>query len=241
MGNSGMNDSLALDDEDRLPWLEPAYGDDADEEVSLLRLGMLIVAGLVLLALIVGAVYLIRNRLIESSEPQVIAAPEGPYKVAANSAGAKKFAGEGDDSFAASEGQERSGVIDASKLPEAPITRTGNAAPTAPQAAQPAAEKVSGAVVKQGQATFKATASAAPAPNTGGPMIQLGAYDSEALAKSSWSRLSKRFDYISALSYNIQPVTVNGSQFYRLRVATPQANILCGKLKVAGESCMVVN
>ena len=54
MGDSAMNDSLALDDEDRLPWLEPAYGDDADEEVSLLRLGVLIVAGLVLLALIVG-------------------------------------------------------------------------------------------------------------------------------------------------------------------------------------------
>ena len=72
-------------------------------------------------------------------------------------------------------------------------------------------------------------------------MIQLGAYNNEAQAKSSWSRLAKRFDYLSALTYSIEPVTVNGTQFYRLRVATPQANILCGKLKVAGENCMVVN
>jgi len=240
MGDSAMNDSLALDDEDRLPWLEPAYGDDADEEVSLLRLGVLIVAGLVLLALIVGAVYLIRNRLVESSEPQVIAAPSGAYKVPANSADAKKFDGEGDDSFAASEGQERSGVIDPSKLPETPITKTVSAPPPASQSAQPAGAKVVSAVVKPSQTAAKPTAPVATA-KSGGPMIQLGAYNNEAQAKSSWSRLAKRFDYLSALTYSIEPVTVNGTQFYRLRVATTQANILCGKLKVAGESCMVVN
>lgn len=239
MGDNGMNDSLALDDEDRLPWLEPAYGDDADEEVSLLRLGVLIVAGLVLLALIVGAVYMIRNRLIEQAEPQVIAAPSGPYKVPANSADAKKFDGEGDDSYAASEGQERNGVIDPSKLPETPITKTVSATPPAAQPA-PAGTKVASAVVKPGGTSAKPAAPVATA-KTGGPMIQLGAYNNEAQAKSSWSRLAKRFDYLSALTYSIEPVTVNGTQFYRLRVATPQANILCGKLKVAGENCMVVN
>lgn len=239
MGTNGMNDSLALDDEDRLPWLEPAYDDDGDEEVSLLRLGALIIAGLVLLGLIVGAVYIIRNRMIEKAEPQVIHAPVNPYKVPAHSADAKKFAGEGDESFAASEGKERSGVIDPDKMPEIPITKTASTDPVvAPIAATP---RVVASVAKPGAPSAKAATAPAPAAKGGSAMIQLGAYDSEALAKSSWSRLAKRFDYLSALSYSIQPVTVNGGQFYRLRVATPQANILCGKLKVAGESCMVVN
>lgn len=240
MGDNGMNDSLALDDEDRLPWLEPAY-DDGEEEVSLLRLGVLIVAGLALLGLIVGAVYLIRSRMIENAEPQVIAAPTAAYKVPANSADAKKFEGEGDESFAASEGKEGSGVIDPSKLPETPMTKTASAdAAAAPKPAAPVAgSKVVAAVVKPVQPAPKPAP--APAASGSGPMIQLGAYNSDALARSSWSRLAKRFDYLGALSYNIQPVTVNGTQYYRLRVATPQANILCGKLKVAGESCMVVN
>jgi cell division septation protein DedD len=160
--------------------------------------------------------------------------------VPANSADAKKFDGEGDDSFAASEGQERSGVIDPSKLPETPITKTVSAPPPASQSAQPAGAKVVSAVVKPSQTAAKPVAQVATA-KSGGPMIQLGAYNNEAQAKSSWSRLAKRFDYLSALTYSIEPVTVNGTQFYRLRVATPQANILCGKLKVAGENCMVVN
>jgi hypothetical protein len=37
-------------------------------------------------------------------------------------------------------------------------------------------------------------------------------------------------------------VTVGGTKFYRLRAqAGKDAGTLCGKLKVAGESCLVVN
>lgn len=250
MANSGMNDTLALDDEDRLPWLEPAYEDDGEDEVSLLRLGALILAGLALLGLVVGAVYMIRNHLTEQEEPQVLSAPKGDYKIPAKSADARKFQGEGDKSFAASEGQERGGVIDPTRLPEAPMATTASAG--AATGAKPSAPVLSGPKVVmpvsrlgQQQAAPKPSAPAAPAATPvakhSGPMIQLGAYDSEALAKSSWSRLSKRFDYLGALTYHIEPVTVNGSQLYRLRVATAQAGALCGKLKVAGESCMVVN
>ncbi len=247
MANNGMNDTLALDDEDRLPWLEPAYEDDDEDEVSLVRLGALILAGLALLGLVVGAVYMIRNHFAEQEEPQVLSAPKGAYKVPAKSADAKKFAGEGDETFAASEGKERGGVIDPSKLPEAPMTTTA-ASPDAAAGAKPAAHAASGQklvapVAKPGQqqAAPKASAATAPAVKNSGPMIQLGAYNSDALARSSWARLSKRFDYLGALTYHIEPVTVNGTQFYRLRAATPQASLLCGKLKVAGESCLVVN
>ncbi len=255
MGNNGMNDSLALDDEDRLPWLEPAYEDDGDDEVSLLRLGALILAGLALLGLIVGGIYLIRNRLAEQDEPQVLTAPRDNYKIPANRADAKKFQGEGDETFAASEGQERSGRIDASRLPEMPMTATVSTedatAAQAPRASAPAlaAPKVVMPVAKLGKGMAKPATPAAPAvarpvtpARTGGPAIQLGAYGTEALARSSWQRLSKRFDYLTALTYSIEPVTVNGAQFYRLRAAAgKEANILCGKLKVAGENCLVVN
>lgn len=248
MGDNGTNDSLALDDEDRLPWLEPAYGDDGEEEVSLLRLGGLIFAGLALLGLIVGGIYLLRSNMAEKAEPQVLAAPNAPYKVPAKSADAKKFQGEGDESYAASEGQERSGVIDPSRLPEAPIAKTATAdVAAALQKASPAvaAPSVVVPVAKLGKEMTKAASASSPAPapasSGSGPMIQLGAYGSEALAKSSWARLAKRFDYLGALNYSIQPVTVNGTQLYRLRAATGQAGILCGKLKVAGETCMVVN
>lgn len=254
MANNGMNDTLALDDEDRLPWLEPAYEDDGEDEVSLLRLGALILAGLALLGLVVGGVYMIRNHLAEQEEPQVLTAPVGPYKVAAKSADAKKFQGEGDESFAASEGKERGGIIDPSKLPEAPMTTSASAdsagaKPSGPVLSGPKVvvpvsklgEQQASAKVVPASKPAPAAAPAKPATKSNGPMIQLGAYNSEALAKSSWSRLSKRFDYLGALTYHIEPVTVNGTQLYRLRAATAQAGILCGKLKVAGENCMVVN
>ena len=41
---------------------------------------------------------------------------------------------------------------------------------------------------------------------------------------------------------SIEEAEVGGSTVYRLRAAAGgQASMLCGKLKVAGESCMVVN
>jgi hypothetical protein len=41
---------------------------------------------------------------------------------------------------------------------------------------------------------------------------------------------------------SVEPTEVGGSTLYRLRAtAGAQANTLCGRLKVAGESCLVVN
>lgn len=236
------NDSLAFDDEDRLPWLEPAYEDDADEEVSLLRLGMFILAGLALLGLIVGGVYLVRNYLTAQDEPEMIAAPEGDYKTPAQDADARKFEGEGDASFAASEGLDRDGRIDPSRLPEAPVTAVKGAPATAGKtaAAQPSAHVRAPVENRTGEEVKSAPAPAAAALT--GPVIQLGAYGSDAIARSAWTRLSKRFDYLADLPHSIEPVVVGGTKFYRLRVAAEKdASTLCGKLKVAGENCIVVN
>lgn len=241
-GDERMNDSLALDDEDRLPWLEPAYDESDDEEVSFVRLGLFVVAGLALLGLIVGAIYLIRNQLASPESPQVITAPAGAYKVPAHEADTKKFEGEGDASYAASEGVDRVGRIDPSRMPETPMTTSGTVETGSPEKSTPAivSSSVRAPVVDQrGGVSSTATVSG---PKPSGPVIQLGAFASEAIARDSWARLSKRFDYLAELSHSIEPVTVNGAKFYRLRVAAGKdASTLCGRLKVAGENCIVVN
>ncbi|MDI1295567.1 MAG: SPOR domain-containing protein, partial [bacterium] len=79
-------------------------------------------------------------------------------------------------------------------------------------------------------------------PVVGGAMIQLGAYASASGAKDAWGKLSKRFAYLAPLTMAVEPAEVGGGTVYRLRAtAGSQASALCGKLKVAGESCMVVN
>lgn len=243
MTMTGSNDGLALDDEDRLPWLEPAYDEvDDDGEVSLGRLTMFVVAGLVLASLIVGCIYLLRSSFESSDTPKIIAAPKGDFKVPAEDADAKKFQGEGDASFAASEGVERGGKIDPSRLPETPVTATSGANPdgNGKLAATAAASKIT-APVSNGAGKTAATASAT-AKTPGGPAIQLGAYGSDAIARDAWTRLSKRFDYLANLPHSIEPVVVGGTQFYRLRAAAGKdASTLCGRLKVAGENCLVVN
>ena len=242
MRTNGANDGLALDDEDRLPWLEPAYDDD-DEEVSLVRLGLFIISGLAVLGLIVGGIYLIRTHLTGDGDPQVIAAPQGDYKVPAKDADAKAFEGEGDASFAASEGIERGGRIDPSRLPETPMTKPGTSSSgnNALPASAGASEKVTAPVADNTGPSPQAV-TAVPGDASDGPMIQLGAYASDAIARDAWSRMAKRFDYLAALSHSIVPVTVGGTKYYRLRVsAGKSASSLCGRLKVAGESCMVVN
>jgi hypothetical protein len=184
-------------------------------------------------------VWLVQNRSSGGAgEGKLIAAPAGDYKIPAKEADAKKFEGEGDASFAASEGVAREGRIDPSRVPEAPITATGPASGTKPAVQGKPAQSVTARVADETQAR-PAAATARPA---AGGTIQLGAYGNQAFAKDAWKRLSKRFTYLEPLPMSIEQAEVGGSTVYRLRaVAGGQAGTLCGKLKVAGESCMVVN
>ncbi len=101
------SDSLDLDEEDRLPWLESADDYDDDGEYSSVRVAVFVAASLLLLAAIVGGIYWLQNRdgggLDGNGE--LIAAQEGDYKVRPDDPQAKQFEGEGDASFAASEGK----------------------------------------------------------------------------------------------------------------------------------------
>jgi len=76
-----------------------------------------------------------------------------------------------------------------------------------------------------------------------GAMVQLGAFSSEGAANKAWSTLSKRFAYLADLNRSIAPAKVGDGTVYRLRVGAGSAQnaaALCGKLRVAGENCVIV-
>jgi hypothetical protein len=241
-------DGLNLDDADRLPWLEPAGADEDLDKVSPAKVIGLVALGLLLLGVIVGGGYWLKNRNAGggTQEAQLIPSQGASYKIPANASDAKEFDGEGDESFEASEGAEAAGKIDASKVPEAPRTdlKTAEAAKKEP-AAKPAAtaKPTLSAAVKTVDAPKKPGAAAASAATAGGPRIQLGAFGSKPQAEAVWKKLTGRFDYLSALSHSVEPVETGGKTLYRLRVSVASAadaTATCGKLRVAGENCIVV-
>lgn len=232
---------LDLDDEERLPWLEPAIEDEEEERLSPLRLLGFILVGLALIGAVVAGIWLLRNGSGGDAvgEGKLIAAPQGDYKVPAKEADAKKFDGEGDASFAASEGVARDGRIDPSRVPEAPITGTGTAS-GAVKSSVPGKPSQS-VTARVADETNAKPATTAMRHAGSGTLIQLGAYGSQSGARDAWGRLSKRFAYLAPLTMSVEEAEVGGSTVYRLRAAGPQASALCGRLKVAGESCIVVN
>ncbi len=119
-------DSLDLNDEERLPWLESADDYDDGDEYSPVRVALFVGAGLLLLAAIVGGIYWLQNRdgggLDGTGE--LIAAQEGDYKVRPDDPQARQFEGEGDASFAASEGQETPAQLGTPSDTETPIRKS---------------------------------------------------------------------------------------------------------------------
>jgi hypothetical protein len=82
----------------------------------------------------------------------------------------------------------------------------------------------------------------APSSASGGSgTIQLGALGSEAKAKQVWKSLSTRFSALAPLNMSITPVKVGDSTLYRLRASGGDAKRLCAQLRVAGETCNVVD
>ncbi len=86
-------------------------------------------------------------------------------------------------------------------------------------------------------------AAPAAAPEASGAVIQLGAFSSEARARTAFRSLADRYVYLQGLTPLIVPVTADGRTLYRLRVpagSSAAARDLCGRLRVAGEACQIV-
>lgn len=234
------NETLALEEEDRLPWLEPVNDVDEENTVSPGRLIGLVLGGLGALALLVGAIWWMQNRNTNTSgEGELIAAAEGDYKVAPTESGAPEFKGEGDSSYKTSEGGNVDGKIDPSKAPEAPaVTKPGTVpakSATPPVKAAPADTKA--VATKPGAAPAPA---AAPA---GAALVQLGAFNSEAVASKAWGDMQRRYAFLKSANRTITAASVGGGTVYRLRASVADkdaADSICSRMKAAGENCMVV-
>jgi hypothetical protein len=211
-------------DEDRLPWLEAVEEDGDGEGPSLAKLIAALIIGLLAIGLIVGGLFWLGNRNRPGGNGEIIAAPEGDYKVRPDDPGGMNVQGEGDTAIAASEGQQPQGQIDTSRTAEAPVERPAPA-PAAPQNGQAAAPAPS--------------VPARPAP-AAGPTVQLGAFSSEAAANRAWTALSARFRYLAPLSHGIVPVRSGDRTLYRLRASGPGAVDVCRRLQAAGETCAPV-
>lgn len=215
------DDGLNLDDNDRLPWLETADGYEVEESGSPLKIAFMVVAGLILLAAIVGGIYWIQRGPGggANGSGELIAAPKGSYKEKPEDAGGKSFEGEGDSAFAASEGQKTGAIL--APAPREPVVAVPKAAAAAP---------------------------AAPAKTDSAPanavMVQLGAFGDTAKAETAWSALNKRFGFLAGMNRKIAQADVEGGRtVFRLQAITAnssEAQQLCAKLKAAGENCLIV-
>lgn len=215
-----------LDEEDRLPWLEAVDEDEGRDGPSALKTIVMVLIGLVVIGAIVGGVFWMGNRdAAENRDDQLIAAPEGDYKVKPDDPGGMPVEGQGGTAFAASEGADPKGAIDTSAVPEAPVTEVKPAPKAAPAS-------------KQAEPKQPAPKQAA-APS--GPAIQLGAFSSQAGANNAWKALSGRFSYLAPLSHSVTPTTSGGRTLYRLRASGPGSANVCGRLRAAGESCVTVD
>ncbi len=218
-----------LGDEDRLPWLEAVEEEEREEGPPLAKMIAWIVVGLIAIAVIVGGLFWAGNRSRPVGDGELIAAPEGDYKVKPGDPGGMTVEGEGDTAFAASTGAEPKARLNTDAVPERPVSRTpppaaqpGQAPPSAPKA-QP-----------------KAAPTPAPARAQPGSTIQLGAFSSQASANRAWTALSGRFRYLSPLSHSVIPVKSGDRTLYRLRASGAEAADICRRLRVAGEDCTPV-
>ena len=141
----------------------------SEEGVSAARLIAGLVVALVALGLVIGGVYWLKQRAggpgTAAGDPTLIAAQPGAYKVKPTEPGGMDVKGQGDSSYATSEGADPNAKIDLSAVPEAPIGKDGKpvaVAPAAAPAAQPAPAKPA-PVVKAAPAPTQ-TPATAPAP-----------------------------------------------------------------------------
>jgi hypothetical protein len=222
-----------LPDEDRLPWLEAVEEDGDEGGPSMAKLLGALVIGLLAIGLIVGGLFWLGNRNRPGGNGEIIAAPEGDYKVRPDEPGGMNVQSEGDTAIAASEGQAPQGQIDTNRMAEAPVARAGG--PVTGRADGPAASGQPGTLQNQ-----QAPRPAPAAPAASGPTIQLGAFSSPAAATRAWTALSGRFRYLAPLGHSVVPVRSGDRTLYRLRASGPDAAGICRRLQAAGEDCSPV-
>ncbi|MDP5306743.1 SPOR domain-containing protein [Paracoccus spongiarum] len=90
------------------------------------------------------------------------------------------------------------------------------------------------------------TTEPAPVASAGGPLVQIGAFDSDSIASGEWNRLAGKFGSLfSGKGQVIQQHQSNGRTFWRLRVAgfgsVSEARQFCAALKSGGTDCLALS
>jgi hypothetical protein len=216
-----------LHEGDHLPWLDSVEDEMGEAGVDPKRVWAFVLAGLALLALIVGGVWWSTHSGSQSTQVadgSTVAAPAGPIKAAPASPGGKTFEGTGDSSFAVSQG----------KTPGAKLANGGSDAVGAGAAAAKAGSTKTDGGEASGSGGGSKTAS--------GIGVQVGAFSTEAAAESAWSRLAQAHDALSGVPHRILEGKADIGTVYRLQAVASSddaASALCGKLKSAGVNCQV--
>ena len=206
----GNGNTLGLEEEDRLPWLESAddyteYNSNGGRTIGIVLIGLLILAGLI------AAIFWMQGRSATggaAGDGSLIAAENGKYKIAPKDPEGKQFEGTGDASFVASEGEAKEAKLAGSDKPPTVLPSDTNGE----------------------------VASAGSVP------VQLGAYNTQALAEKGWSTLTGKYDFVGKLPKKIVSATVDGGTVYRLSAIAPTAaaaSDLCVRIKSAGGACLM--
>lgn len=211
---------LDLDDEERLPWLESVDDDDEDDEGSDTgRLVLLLIAGLVVLAAMVGGIWWATHREPATelqADGSVVPGPATPYKEAPQNPGGKTFAGTGDTSYSVSEGKAVTPRLEAEPAPKPSVDLAAKSAGGLAPASSPAPSGVG---------------------------VQVGAYTSQASAEAGWAKLSQQYSgVLSGVKHRVVEGRADIGTVYRLQALAGDsagADALCGRLKAAGVACQV--
>lgn len=250
-------DRLDGADDDRLPWLEPVEEEMEDGSGGSARLIGVLVVGLLIIAILVGGFLWMRGRsqMAAAGDGSVIKAPDAYYKERPATPGGMDV-GSGDEIvYSASKGNEVQSEIDVSGAAETPVNidrpRTAPI-PAAPTQAKPAAAPVTDAPLSSKVASpiakpvppkprpVAVAAEQAPLSSSGGSVVQLGAFSTQAKANTAWKTLSGRFSFLQGLTQSVVPVESDDKTLYRLRAVGGVAREICAKLRTAGESCTVI-
>lgn len=127
----------------------------------------------------------------------------------------------------------------------APTPAASESAASEPVAATAAAEAPAARPADAAPAAQEATSEPVKVASSGGPVVQIGAFDSNAVAESEWNRLSGKFGSLfSGKGQLIQQHKSNGRTFWRLRVAGfdsgSDAQSFCAAMKAGGTDCIAL-
>lgn len=243
------------------PWLEEAEPEEDDTHTLVGRrtLILLLLALALLVAGVIAGIVLVSGRsdspiaVPRVGEPVPVLTAPGPWKVPPSGEGldGEPVDGQGQVLFGTGDGRETPAVIDLDALPEEPLPRPGGETevmpvePPAPAPAEPVARPAETVVPKPAPTLPAPKIVDAPPPEPArGSQLQLGAFSSEGRARAAFKSMAERYPYLAGLSPVIVPVEADGRTLYRLRAdagSTGAARDICGRLKVAGEACAIVD